>query len=99
MAKYHVYCAPSSSSYILDVQTDLLDALNTRVVVPLMPLSDAPTAAKRLNPNFDIGGESYMMVTQFMAAVPTSILKDPVCDLSDHFADITAALDMVFQGF
>jgi len=39
------------------------------------------------------------MVTQFLAAVPVSILLQPVDNISDRFADVTNALDMVFQGF
>jgi hypothetical protein len=38
------------------------------------------------------------MVTQFMAAVSTSILKDPVTMLAEHDTKITNALDMAFFG-
>lgn len=82
----------------MDVQADILDALNTRVVVPLMPVIDAPHPAKQLNPVFDIDETSYVMVTQFMAAVPTSFLRTPVTTFAKWDADITNALDMVFFG-
>jgi len=39
------------------------------------------------------------MGTQFLAAVPISILKVPVGNLSEQYLKITNALDMVFQGF
>ncbi|WP_417784411.1 CcdB family protein [Terasakiella pusilla] len=99
MAKYDVYPNPSGSGYLLDVQADLLDGLNTRVVVPLFNLEDAPKPAKYLNPIFDVNGSDVVMMTQFMASVPNTILTAPVGSLSDHFAEITNALDMVFQGF
>ena len=99
MAKYDVYAAPSGTGYLLDVQADLLDGLNTRIVVPLFRPNEAPKSAQYLNPIFDIEGHQAVMVTQFMASVPTSILKTPITNLSDHFAEITNALDMVFQGF
>ena len=99
MAKHDAYPNPSGTGYLLDVQTDLLDGLNTRIVVPLMLLDEAPTPAKRLNPVFQIGGQRVVMVTQFLAAVPISDLKTPVANLSGQFFDITNALDMVFQGF
>ena len=38
--------------YLMDVQADMLNRLNTRVVVPLLPLSEAPKPAKVLNPQF-----------------------------------------------
>ena len=99
MAKHDVYVNPKGTGYLLDVQTDLLDALNTRVVVPLIPIGQAPKPAKRLNPIFEIEGEPVVMVTQFLAAVPRALLKTPIQSLSDDFAEITNALDMVFQGF
>lgn len=46
-----------------------------------------------------VEGGVDVMVTQFMAAIPRSTLNDPLTNLSEQFAEITAALDMVFQGF
>ena len=86
MAKFDVYPGSlESDSLLLDVQADLLDALNTRMVVPLMAVGKAPIPAKRLNPVFVIDGSEYVMVTQFMAAVPRAILRDPVANLNDKF--------------
>ena len=99
MAKYDVYPNPDGPGYLLDVQADLLDDLNTRVVVPLFPVDTAPMPANRLNPLFAIEGTEVVMVTQFLASVPLSIPGNPVANLSKDFADITNALDMVFQGF
>jgi toxin CcdB len=56
MAQYGLFRDPDSEGYLLDVQTDLLDGLNTRVVVPLLPKEQAPTPAQRLNPTFEIEG-------------------------------------------
>jgi len=99
MAKYDVYQNPNGPGYLLDVQADLLDGLNTRVVVPLLPRNDAPMPAGSLNPVFDVSGEQVVMATQFLAAVPRSILKTPVTAFADQFSEIGNALDMVFQGF
>ena len=54
MAKYDVYPNPGGGGLLLDVQADLLDGLNARAVVPLIPLQAAPVPAKRLNPVFQI---------------------------------------------
>ncbi|WP_102108999.1 CcdB family protein [Oceaniglobus roseus] len=99
MAKYDLYPAPGGVGYVLDVQAELLDTLNTRVVVPLLPRSEAPIPARRLNPVFPLPDGEHVMVTQFLSAVPRGILGAPVGTLKDSFAEITAALDMVFQGF
>ena len=99
MARFDVYPDPNDAGFLLDVQSDLLVQLNTTIVVPLMPVANAPQAAKRLNPSFDIGGVPHVMVTQFMAAVPISALKDAHGSFVDQADEITNALDMLFFGF
>lgn len=99
MARFEVYVSPSGSGYLLDVQADVLDSLNTRIVVPLLPVSQAPVPAKRLNPVFDIGSEPHVMVTQFMAAVPRALLRSPLTSLADQDSHIMAALDIALVGF
>ncbi|MBS1191512.1 MAG: ccdB [Rhodocyclaceae bacterium] len=84
---------------MLDIQADLLNHLNTRVVVPLLPVDMAPKPAGTLNPLFDIEGTTVSMVTQFMAAVPAQLLKSTVLNLEGRRNEITAALDLLFQGF
>lgn len=99
MAKFDIHEYRSGDGYLLDVQADLLDHLNTRVVVPLLPKTHAPQPAARLNPVFEVGGVPYVMATQFLAAVPKSELGTKVANIEPSFTEITTALDMVFQGF
>ncbi len=99
MPKYDVYPNPGGSGFVVDVQTDLLDGLATRVVVPLVPTKSAPIPARLLNPVIVIDGDEHVMVTQFLSAVPTSPLGNPVANLAARADDITRALDMLFQGF
>ena len=98
MARYDVYASPDGAGFLLDVQADILDDLNTRVVVPLMSVVAAPAPARQLNPAFDIRSERYVMVTQFLSAVPVSILKTPVVGLAKHDREIDGALDMLLTG-
>jgi len=99
VAKYDIYAGVGGTGYVIDVQSELLDGLNSRVVVPLMVIDAAPMPAKRLNPVFEIDGVEHVMVTQFLASIPLSVLKATNFNLSDRHDDITNALDMVFQGF
>ena len=99
MAQYDLFPDPSGNGYLLDVQSDLLEGLNVRAVVPLLPQGNAPIAANRLNPVFRIDGAAYLMMTQYIAAVPVGILKAPAGDLSENFDAVTSALDMLFHGF
>jgi toxin CcdB len=99
MSKYDVYINSEGVGLLLDVQADLLESLNTRIIVPLMLHSSTPNPAKGLNPIFEIDGESYVMVSQFMAAVPVGILKKKVGNLEHQFSNITGALDLLLTGF
>lgn len=97
MARYDLF--QDGENFLIDVQADTIHILNTRAVVPVRSPQDAPLPAKRLNPTFEIDGSPYVMVTQFIAAVPEPELLRPVGNLRSHHDEITAALDMLFQGF
>lgn len=99
MAKYDVFTRRSGAGYLLDCQADLLGQLNTRFVVPLLPARKAPKPAARLNPVFELEGESYVMATQFAAAVPVAELGERVASLRGHDIAILNALDMLISGF
>lgn len=99
MARFDVYLNRGGVGYLLDVQADLISGLNTRVVVPLIPLDEAPTAARRLNPLLVVLGAEVSMVTQFMAAVPTSELTEVVATLHGDSDAILAAIDFLHQGW
>jgi toxin CcdB len=99
MGRHDVYKNPKGGWLILDVQNDILDIIGSRVVVPLVPKDNFPNLTSRLNPEFNIGGRQYVMLTQQIAAFPTAALGAPVTSLKQHYNSITEALDMLFQGF
>lgn len=99
MARYDIYPDPEQDgAFLVDVQADILRDLNTRVVVPLRPLSAAPQPARGLNPSFTIDGQNCVLVTQFLSAVPRSILRRPVGSLADRSDTVLAALDLLLTG-
>ena len=99
MARFDVYRNPEGAGYLLDCQANLLASLNTRFVVPLLPVDRAPAPAGRLNPIFDIAGGKHVMVTQFAAAVSVSLLKEKVmCFAADDIV-IGNAIDMLLAGY
>lgn len=98
MSRFSVYANPEGPGYLLDVQANLLSHLNTRMVVPLLPQTSAPTPAQTLNPVFAIDGLACVMVTQFMAAVPQKMLTSQVLSVEDRAHEVVAALDCLFQG-
>jgi len=105
MARYDVFPSQGAHAhttpYLLDVQSDLLDGLESRVVIPLRRLQNFPFTVKcpeRLLPTLQIGDETFFLDVPQMGAVPTRILKHPVASLASEHERITAALDFLFQG-
>ncbi len=104
MAQFDIYRNPNPASaknipYLLDVQSDLLSHLITRVVAPLSrPDVVSGKTARQLNPVFEISGEQLVLLTQEMAGVSIKPLGNAVANLQEKRADILAALDVVFSG-
>jgi len=105
MARFDVYANPGSHAnttpYLLDVQSDLLDGLDSRMVIPLRSLEHFPQVrlSTRLTPVLTIEGQVYLLETPKMGAVPVRILKQAVTSLISDQEQITAALDFLFQGY
>lgn len=93
---------PQTSSvvpFLLDIQNDLLDGLETRVVVPLCPLSSMKGKTLRtLMPVLDIEGERFVMLTPQMAGIPKSELGVPVTRVEQYRFEIIAAVDFLLTG-
>ena len=86
-------------SYLLDIQSDLLHGLVSRVVVPLIPLQDFGRPIKKLNPVFSIDGVDHVMATSEIAGIPTKNLGRRVYNLDIHRHDIKSAIDFLQDGF
>lgn len=100
MARFDVHAMPGQRpGYLLDVQANLLDRLDTRFVVPLFPEKEAPPPMMGLNPVFDIRGQRYVMVTQSIATLRRRDLGKAVLSLDDQHQRITNALDMLLTGY
>jgi toxin CcdB len=84
---------------LLDVQSNLLEELDTRVVVPLYKSASLKDGViKILTPAFEVDGKTYIAVTPQLAGVPRKALGAQVADLSERRYDIIAALDRLVTG-
>jgi toxin CcdB len=89
----------SAVPFLLDIQNDLLADLETRVVVPLCPLSAVKGQTLRaLMPILEIEGERFVMLTPQMAGIPKSELGAPVTQVERHRFEIIAAIDFLLTG-
>ncbi len=91
----------SSEAYpfFVDIQSELLKTLNTRLVVPLTPFEMLEKRApSHLCPTFHLDEGDFAVLTHQMASVPVKILTDPVTDLSAFRDEFIAAIDFLVTG-
>ena len=95
MARFDVYCNPGRKRvnvpWLLDVQSNHLDALATRIVIPLRRLDCFPNVPlpEDLIPVVMIDGVACLLDTPQLAAIPGNELKNPVASLGDKHSAIT----------
>lgn len=105
MARFDVYRNlghhQTTVPYLLDVQSNHLDALATRIVIPLRRMDKFPQVVlpKDLIPVFMIEGIECLLDAPQLAAIPKSELKVLVTTLATNQSSITTSLDRLFGGF
>lgn len=104
MAQFDVYLNPNPATnraipYYLNVQAELLDSLNTRVIAPLVREEEMGKLVKGLHLKFKVKGEAVVMSTGELAGLPIRALGDKVASLKSKRDEIIAALDLVITGF
>jgi toxin CcdB len=98
MAQFDVHRLAGDDSLVIDCQSDLLNHLDGRLVVPLMRRRESPSPMRRLNPIFQIEGTEYVMRTQAAAAIRRDRLGPVVCSLAERNIEIVGALDVLITG-
>ena len=85
--------------YFLNVQNDLLDELNSRVVIPFStPGSIKHRDAKKLCPIIEIKNKEFVLLTHQITTVPESFLSTKVDEVVAFRAEIISAIDLLFTG-
>jgi toxin CcdB len=84
--------------YLVDVQTDLLSDLDTRVVVPLVRFASFGRSVNRLHPMFTVEDQRVVMATHLLAAVRRRALGAVVASLLDQRDIIIGAIDVLWSG-
>ncbi|MAK81929.1 CcdB family protein [Phenylobacterium sp.] len=98
--KHGIYRLPSGV-LVVDVQSDLLNPTNTRVVVPLIASMDLKGAQPgRLTPILEVEGRTVMLLPLQMAAIPLRELgHQPLRMLTEDEAyAVRGALGVLFEG-
>ena len=85
--------------FVIDVQSDLLAGLPTRLVMPLaVPTLSASEIPRRLCPLLTVQGQSLMLLSFETAALDKRLLKTALTSLKDQSSEIIGALDAVLSG-
>mgnify|MGYP003578628512 CR=1 FL=1 len=104
MARFDVYANPEATErkhtpYLLDVQNDYINALASRVVIPLRREAAFGPRAKDLNPLVMVASDAVVVDAAALGAIPLSELKKPVANLREQRAEIQDALDALFGAY
>jgi toxin CcdB len=104
MAQFDVYrnANPESRNsfpLLVDLQSDLLSDLVTRVVAPLtaVPPGKSPLLGA-LTPELKVKGKRYSLLTPQLAGISSRTLGPRVANLAAHRDTIVAALDLLITG-
>jgi toxin CcdB len=104
MARFDVYSNPvvaerKHTPFFVDVQNDHIDALATRVVIPLRREAAFGPRARHLNPLLTVGADAVVLDTAALGAIPARELKRPVGSIRDARIEVQEALDLLFGSF
>jgi toxin CcdB len=89
----------STYPYLIDVQSDLLSDLGTRVVVPLVRrTASTKKPIKILMPVVSVDGQEFIMMVPLLAGIGNAELGPPVASAAQHRGEVVAALDFLITG-
>ena len=105
MAQYDVFTNPSRSAadgipYVVVIQSDLLDALPTRLTIPLA-VFDADVATKvptALCPVIVIKSRRLHALAHYAAPLPAKLLRRPVGNVAAQASVLVSAMNVVLSG-
>lgn len=84
--------------YLLAVQSDLIETLGSRVVVPLITAQQADAPIEKLMPQLAVDDQLLVMDTAQIMGLPVRMLGPQVADLAHERQAILAAIDMLTHG-
>jgi toxin CcdB len=104
MPQFDVYINPNPASreavpFVVDVQSDLIDALPTRLVMPLSRIGAGQARLpSHLCPPVTLEGQTLTLMPHLAAPISKRLLRHPVQSMRHRAHDISAALDAVISG-
>ncbi|MET3713307.1 toxin CcdB [Sphingomonas trueperi] len=94
MAQFDVHRL-AGGGLVIDCQADDLATIGTRFVIPLAKPGESAPTTPRLHPQFDVNGETLVLMTEFAAAIRTAELRERVASLGEERFRILGAIDVL----
>jgi len=104
MAQFDVYTNPMVDEraripYWLDLQSDHISQLHTRVIIPLRAPKTMGPHIEGLQPIVKVGKLALCADVPSLASFPSRLLKNPVARIDVERHELIAALDYLISGF
>ena len=102
MAQFDVHRNPEQGRkdipYVVDIQSDLLSDLPTRLIAPLVRATAFGLPVGRLHPRFVVEENAVIMLTTEIGVLSPRALGGVVASLEDRRHEIVGAVDMLVTG-
>ena len=104
MAQFDVYRNPSKKTdkaypFLVDVQNSVIDQLVTRLVVPLTTSNTKNSFyMKKLTPEIEFEGTTYLFLAQQLSAIPEDVLNERIGSLEQSRELLIDAIDFAITG-
>jgi len=104
VSQFSLYSNQNPSSkrvypYLLDIQSSLVQTLDTRLVIPLVPKDQyGSELIANLNPVLRVDNREYVVLTQQMAAVSRTVLGACVGEYTAYRQEILSTIDFLITG-
>ena len=85
--------------FYLDVQSDHIKSLASRVVVPLVKALLFKQKTEDLHPELEVDGQHVVMLTSGLGSVSQSLLRRPIANISAQQFVIQHAIDTLFGSY
>ncbi len=105
MAQFDISINNSRSSktdvpYLMDIQSDSVSILGTRIVVPIRKAADfIDKTINKIHVPLEIKNKEYIAFISEMAAISTGMIGSTVANGTPMRTEIIAAIDLLFTGF
>ncbi len=104
MAQFDVYANPMVDQrgripFWLDLQSDHISQLDSRVIIPLRTLQSMAPRIEGLQPMVTVGKLKLCADVPAVASFPSRLLKNPQACIAAQRHELIAALDYLISGF